>query len=523
MKIINGCFNLKTSEYSDSSSEIFSYSSDGILIFICGRIETDNRINDGKMIVDLFKTRGTGITELISGSYIAIILSEGKLFAFHDRTTSPLTLYYTLNGENLYLSTSLRSVIVSSGNKAEFNDTNIGEFLTNGFIYGESTLVKDIFKLKAFHCLEASDGKIIQTEIKYAVEKISKGEALERFKPSLDKAIIKSFDGIEDISLPLSAGYDSNYICHIITENTDKKSTAFSIGGKHGKNEVPIVKSNVEHYKNLALETAVTDNETLRNLPDIVWRLEGNVYECGLFLQYELASLVSSKGKRSLICGECADQVMNINYLSPDRLEIKSTPEKPFYYEFSEYPFIFGSYLILKKNGILSNSFDIETRYPYLDNDVVSVNHALRQLNLKDKRVHVANCNEHLPAEVVANMTKIGGSTDCHSLFDSQEEIHEFFNKIESSSFFAEYKDTIISCSQSEKGIQTGLTALKTKIRNLIFRFLNINKGDNYFFEEIRLREYLCIAYLAIFKELITSGKYNLSQKSCAVEFDKLI
>ncbi len=525
MKQLYGCFNLDTGEYSDNSTDVVTFAADGVSLYICGRIETDGRINDTGAIAGLYKAHGTGITSHISGTYIMIIADKPakKLVAFHDRTTSPLTLYYTQNSGKLYLSTSLKALIAGSGIKARFNESEIKAFLTNGFLYGAETLVCDVFKLKAFHCLEASEGGVSQCEIAYPLAKMAKGEALEQFKPAMDNAILKSAEGIDDISLPLSAGYDSNYICHVITENSGKNTTAFSIGGKHGKNEVPVVKSNIAHYKNLTLETAITDTNTLKNLPDIVWRLEGNVYENGLFLQYELARLVNAKGKHSLICGECADQVMNLHYLNPDRIHVESSPENPVYYEFSEYPYIFGSYLILKKNGILANSFDIETRYPYLDADVVSVSHALRGLNMKDKRVHVANCNEHLPSQVVNNMTKIGGSTDCHSLFDSAEEIKRFFKQMENSAFYNEYKSIIKACSQTEKEKQTGLIALKTKIRKLIFKALHLKTGDNYFFEEMRLREYLCVAYLALFKELIISGKYDLTQNTCSAGFDKLL
>ncbi len=525
MKQINGCFNLNTSEYTDFSENIYTYSAQNVSLYICGRAETDDTVNDGDSIIGLYREFGMKLTEHISGVYIAVIVdnSDKKLFVFHDRTTSSLTLYYTEIEGELYLSTSLKKLIVNSKLKAEFDDSHIGEFLTNGFIYGENTLVKDVFKLKAFHCLGVTDSKVKQHPVKYALAEMPENEALKNFKPVLDEAIKKSLDGVNDISMPLSSGYDSNYICHILTEKTDKKITAFSIGGKHGKNEVPVIVKNAEYYRNLSLETALTDSSTLKNLPDIVWRLEGSVYECGVFLQYELARLVNSMGKHILICGECADQVMNITYYSDERINVNTdgASDKPVYYDFSEYAYIFGSFLILKKNGILSNSFDVETRYPYLDGEFVAVCEALKEVNGKGKPVHAENCNRCLPREVVDNMAKIGGSTDCRSMFDSEAQIKRFISDVKKTSFYREYKDVIRACSVTEKEKQTGITALKTGVRNAVLTVSGKRNNGGYF-EEMLLREYLCVAYLSLFRELMTSGKYDLSQSKCPVTFDDI-
>lgn len=508
MKQIFGRFDLKTGEYFDFSSDIFESDNGALRLWIMGRAETDGKVNCPDAILSAFSADPAAFTQKVTGVYIALIYDTAakKLYGYHDRSTSPYILYYTENNGSVYIGTSLKSLLTASEIKRKLNEFAVEDFIVNGYNYGAETLICDVLKLKAFHRIEVGTDGCVQAKTAYPLTEMTKGEAIDAFRPVVDRAVRKCFDGEPEINLPLSSGFDSNYIAYISEKDSDVPINAFSVGGKFGKNELPVVEKNAKIYKRMDLRSALTDDDTLQNLPDIVWRLEGSVYEVGLFLQYELAKLVSENGKKYLICGECADQVMNKYYLQKDRIEPEKADGKPMYYEFSEYPFIFGNYLILKKSGIMANSFGIETRYPYLDNEVVSVSHALRSINGKDKRVHTANCSECLPEEILQNMSKIGGATECHSLFNTPQEIKNFFAAVEISHFYRSHTDVIKRHSYSEKIRQTGFAGIKTKIRNAVMKLLHMGGSSNaYFNEEMKLREYICIAYLAAFEKLFVS------------------
>ena len=512
MKQIYGVFDLKKNEYTDASEDVYTFHDDSISLWIYGSAESENSVNCGEVLADIFKKYGLEFTDKVCGVYIAVFFDKisKAVYVFHDRSTSSAVLYYAEYNEKFYISTSLKRIFFETKMPRIFNENAVEEFIINGYIYGENTLVKDIYKLKAFHCLEIAGGTVRQLRVNYHVREMSKGEALDSFKAAVDKAVQKCFHGESEINIPLSSGFDSNYIAYVASEKSDASINAFSVGGKFGKNELPVVEKNVKHYKSMKLSSALTDKDTLQNFPDIVWRLEGSVYEVGLFLQYELAKLVQKNGKKSLICGECADQVMNKYYLREDRLFPQKDGGAPLYYEFSEYPFIFGNYLILKKNGILANSFGIETRYPYLDNEVVSVSHALRSINGKDKRVHTANCEDCLPTEILENMSKIGGATEFHSLFNSEDEIRKFFSDIEKSDFYASHKEMIKRHSYTESQKQTGIKKYKTLVRNTLLKIFHIsNEKNSYFNTEMKLKEYMCTAYLVIFEKLFISDIYS--------------
>lgn len=515
MKQIRGVFDLRTGRYMDQSNGIDAYIHDECEVYVYGSVRLNQNHADAELLWKVYQEYGHGLTEQIKGIYILIIYDKTQrcLKVFHDRTTSSLTLYYAQNDHSVFLSTSLKWLLKESNIQRRLNEDVLEDFLTNGFIYGKETLLENVYKLQAFSGLELQNGQADVFSVKYPVSDMSKGEALGKWETVLPDAVSQCFENKEEINIPLSSGYDSNYIAYIASEKGNKPIHAYSVGGKFGKNELPLVEENVAAYRNIHLETALTDESTLSNLPDIVWRLEGAVYEVGIFLQYELARMVCRSGKKSLICGECADQVMNLYYLNEERISVSRKNGRPVHFEFSEYPYIFGSFLILKKNGILSNSFGIETEYPYLDEDFVSAAHALRSINEKDKRIHIALCREQLPETVVKNIAKTGGATDVHSLFACPEDMNRFISGIENSAFYQRYASIIKRTSYIEAEKQTGIKWLKTRIRNLVMDVCHLNEETRrqtaYFFEEVKLREYMCCAYLMLFEKLFISGEYD--------------
>lgn len=251
--------------------------------------------------------------------------------------------------------------------------------------------------------------------------------------------------------------------------------------------------NNVGEYDNVSLTCSRTDSETLSHLPDIVWRLEGAVFERGIFLQYELARLVAESGISYLICGECADQVMNMRYLDKGALEMSGSKKVTN----KEFPYYYGNNMVLKKNGVMANSFGIDCRYPYLDDEFISIAKALRLRNGFNKQFHVDNCRRVLPRGIVENIAKKGGATDCHSLFNSSAEISEFKSMV--------WKSVVrkIVPDLSRASFISG------RLRRIIKIARARTSEDKYKLKEADLREWMCYLYLYLFGELFLSGKYD--------------
>lgn len=546
MKKLAGMYSFKTYQLTNNSMNCFSYKDDDIFIQICGNVSINDNINNAKLIKDYYKENKQSITEFISGIYLLLIYDKKDmtLLIAQDKMTSPLTLYYCEVNNKLYFNTNLKELLLDSKIERKLNDNCIEEFAINGYIYGSETLTKNVYKIKSFNALYADKDGVRQMPVKYPYKKLSEEEGTNQWTETLQNSIEECFKDESEISIPLSSGYDSNYILYTIREKSDIPVNAFSVGGKFGKNELPQVKENVKLYKNLNLHTALTDNNTLKNMCDIVWRLDGNVYEVGLFLQYELANLCNKNNVKTLVCGECADQVMNINFNEKSSLFPDKKQNEVIHYVLQQYPYIFGSQMILKKNGIMFNSYDIETRYPFLNTDFMNVADSVKNLNGTSKAFHAKKCKEAFPTKIVENMSKVGGSTECHSLFESESDIDDFFKSIEETNF---YKSNIdIMKKIAKKNNKFFIQKVKGKLKKIANskkssepkskttaenNTSNANGSKSllgkwkYYKREMKLQQYLCYLYIIVFNELFISGKYdtNFANAGTDVKLDKII
>lgn len=504
MNHISGSFSQATGQLDDISQGAFSYVDNRLVIRMLGHLDGDQS-GIWAQVAATYQADPDDLTNHLSGFYLLLVYDKEKLTlrVYQGLSSFSQAIYYTTNNSVLYYSTSLRIILKRSGIQRKFNEGRLSEFLFNGHILGSDTLVENVSKLEPFKSLFASTASVTQVPVKYSMPVLSEEEAKEKWNPVLERAIRQAFDGESEINMAISSGYDSNYIMYVVSKS-GLPINAFSVGGGSGADELPIVKKNVKEYENVSLFTARTDSDSLSCLPDIVWRLEGSVFERGIFLQYELARLVMRSGKSYMVVGEGADQVMNVNYLDQSRLSIDGRAMKV---TSRDFPYLFASNMVLKKNGIMSNSFGIDCRYPYLDSEFVSVANALRHLDGVKKRFHVDNCKRILSPCICETISKIGGATDCHSLFSSSADIYKFESIIRKSDF---YKFISGFSDRSEK-----LTVKKAYVDFLsrvcrVFRVSVANAPKKvYRRNEVLLREYVCYLYLFLFKELFLSGKYD--------------
>lgn len=238
----------------------------------------------------------------------------------------------------------------------------------------------------------------------------------------------------DEIAMPLSGGYDSNYILYCLNKNTDKSVNLYSIGGQTGADETGYVREIAKHYNRHTLKIGFIAPNLTAKLQEIVERTEGQVFERGIFLQYMLASLVSKGGDKSLLCGEGADQIMDSKFADDVSRCLNGE------YRGISNAYEFCAYVILRKSALMLKSFGIEGKYPYLDKNVIANSMALKDFNKSDKAFHKDNCRKLFDREVSKVIHKEGGATSFHSLFASESEADEFVASVEAGDY---YKDIV--------------------------------------------------------------------------------
>lgn len=383
-----------------------------------------NRL-DAQAIADIYALKGRDTDTALDGVFTVIVVDYGKkkTYVFQDYFGSGLAVFYYNDHGRVYITNSLKSIVKNAGRQWEMNMRAVKQFILRGYSANSDTLITGIHKMPGKANLE-----------------ISRTPKLFRHKPlppREGKVSIEKYDGVvtkctrsgwrENTAVTIYSGYDSNYIMHNAQKFTSDRIKAFCIGGTIGKNEIPDAEKISEYYGNVDLYTRLVNGSSLEKFPEIVYAMEGCMYESGLFLQYELASLVSSHGVKHMMLGECADQVLNFEMYHPFYQQkaiigytLKKLPKRTFEkLRFRPYrtAYDMAAYIVAKKNGVLMNYFGISPEYPYMRKEFMRICRDAVQIGEKKKEYHKMVITRILPEYITSVIHKVPGATELKELF----------------------------------------------------------------------------------------------------------
>ena len=362
-----------------------------------------------------------------SSPFIRITYYEmtGELIVTTDLLGSYLQIYYTVNEEAVYLSTSLEKLLSMVGMPGRLEEKMTHHFIRHGFIPGSGTLLKGISKVPPNSVLSVTRSGI-HIECKATLYNEDAVTSNTEYFAAIQSSVIKSYINhcVSTNCKPaiaLSAGFDSNYILWQAVQN-NKELTTISVFGERGQSEKDFVNEIGQVYS-ISPVFCKVGSDSLGTFEEIVRRLDGSVFEPGIFLQFELARRLQALGCDAIICGECADQVYNENFYKTPAATVQD-------YKFGSNPYELAAYIVLKKSGIMLNSFGIRPYYPFCDAEIIRIGSMFRKENEQDKKLHKELCKSVFPAEISAVIKKRGGSTEPCALFSSEEASREFIREV---------------------------------------------------------------------------------------------
>lgn len=338
-------------------------------------------------------------------------------------------LYFCSSATHYYFSDSLKTILLHYKLTPRLNTAMLPYYFYNGFLPAEHTLIQGIYKLPplctAFIC--RNNVKLLPVPRLTEKEPLFGEEAKEAYHEVISAAIKKCHPCTKEYSVALSGGYDSNCILsYLKAAEPEKAIHAFSVGGVSGIDETVTAQKIASVYDKVRFSSSLVDSHTLDYMDDIVLRLEGSVYERGIFLQYELAKLIAENNSQHVICGECADQIFNANLF-------KKPDDNIFFYDYEHTPLEMGSYIVLKKSTLMLRSFNIDGYYPFLVPSVMDLSQKIAQINHTTKEFHKQCCMERLDERIKPMIAKQGGST---SLLPLLEDTFSLVRKIHNSKFY---------------------------------------------------------------------------------------
>ncbi len=450
-------------------------------VIVLGNIydQNNNRMTP-ENVCDTYLAYAEKTNDYLDGVYSVIILDYNteKVFVFQDYFGSEQAIYYYVQNNTVLISNSLKTIVNADDIQRKINYKTVKQFLLKGYCADENTLIKDIYKVPSKKYLKI-DAKRKSIKLKkYKKETVEKKSvSIEDYDKVVEKACLSCAH--EDISTTVSQGYDSNYILHNLRKIPSHNLNAFCIGGTIGRNEVPYAEKICNYYGDINLHSKLVNGASLNKLPELIYILEGSVYELGIFLQYELANLVKSHNCKNIMLGECADQILNFEIYYPKwefihrfNYTIKRLPALLFNkIHFRPYrdAYAMASHIVMKKSGIMMNYFDINAEYPYLRKNFIKTAEQAVKIGESKKEFHKKAINSILPAEITNLLQKQPGAIEAKNLFFGTDISLEAIKEI---------------CKKSE--------------------FYKPREFDNQFYA---IDYYLKITYLEIFKKMFIEEK----------------
>lgn len=505
---------------------VYHFESKQNSFFDCDCWSLDERDCSARILCNEQYSKPQGLVEFIKrgargkidedGLFIAVVYYKERLYIFADSTTSQWVMYYTVIEGKLFYSSSLKNLLKNSGIKREIDIASAKGFLQNGIVMGKHTLVANVYKLDVHEMLIVKNGSVTNRRIKYSTCKAEKDLDLISY---LRKSIKAFADGEETVFMPLSAGFDSNMILSTLAKE-DRTIDAFTIGGETGKNEISIVEKNIKLYKNITHHTALANRSLFQKLPEIIWRLDGYIYERGIFLQYLLADLVSKNGGKKLICGECSDEHQSLLYQNDMKRRQKENIPPLEIMDWMLQPYAWGNFVVIKKSALMLNSFGILGCYPFATKRFTDVAISLRKKNLDKKALYIALLKNELPRELYDGLFHAGGSTSIDAILTEsdktkmQEKISrsELIKRIKNESrpcyksFWLDYSELCLS-EKGNTNINVTIAYIKYRIKLLLNR-LKL-KSEQAVPLSNDLEADIKAYYLLLFEQLFLSGEYD--------------
>lgn len=412
------------------SESLMNYVSNDVEIKIFGSVVNSQNVFD-KIINN--EVKGESLSNGIFGKYTIIYINHKtqKMIVESDFFGGYKNVYYTKQNEDYYIFSSI-SCLKSRGFDIKFNYAIVDEFIYNGVIKTKDTLFCGIYKLLPNESIvaESSSIGIVKRSVEFFDNRYELNNLFITEKDIISEYIEKlQCQDNQEINITLSSGYDSNFLLHIIENlHSKKKINAFTCGGERGVDETSIAENIAGIYGNVKVNKCVVGNKTLNCLMDIAERLEGAMYERGIFLQYELANTLSVHGVKSILLGECADQVFNFNFYEDK--------EKQFLMNYIDNPYELGAMLVLKKSSLMLDSFGVVGFYPFTDRRMIDVGYCTRMDNGVSKEYQKKICSQIFNPQIRDLVQKNPGSTSLCSLFGDEEAEHSFIDYVKENNEF---------------------------------------------------------------------------------------
>jgi len=316
--------------------------------------------SDGQCLIPLYKEYGFEFGKMLDGEFSICIVdfSESKLILVND-TFATKPLWFAQDGDKFGVA-SYESSLKLSG----FQDIHK--------IAGNYSWKFDLKTLKEDDVIQLVDFDINQYKTTY-------DDWIEAFEKSISKRVANT---PHKIFLGLSAGYDSGAItCELLNQNIDFK--AYTIASAEDKNIISSRHSQIQNGEIINLSEQEYSNilsDVNNNCEDFIYKdmyknynIKGDKASVGLG---KICSRANDEGYRIYLSGQGSDEIISDYGWAGNKIYNHSSFGGKFPNSldgfFPWHSFYDGTQIqYLNKEEYVAGAYGIETRYPFLDTNLV--------------------------------------------------------------------------------------------------------------------------------------------------------
>lgn len=271
--------------------------------------------SDTETIIHAFEEYGTGCLSKLRGMFAFAIydLKKKQLFIARDRVGKK-PLYYLSNDKQFIFASEIKAIL-KTGNYREVNEEMIDFYLSLGYVPGQQTLFKNIYKLEPGHYLIINAEHKIQDNEYWdirdiQVREITHQDACMQLKEKLLESVRIRLMSEVPLGVFLSGGLDSSTIVALMSQFVSGQIKTFSVGYK-GKTESELNyariianKYQTEHY-----EYYLEPDDLFDSIDNLLKYSEEPIVESAGIALFKLSKLAKSQAT-VLLSGEGADEIL---------------------------------------------------------------------------------------------------------------------------------------------------------------------------------------------------------------------
>ena len=269
---------------------------------------------DTETIVHLYEEQGDAAVEQLRGMFAFAVWDQPRqrLLLARDRLGIK-PLYYRMSDGELLFASEIKAILAADGERAEFNETVLPEFLSTRFVSGEETFFRGVRKLLPGHVLAWSPGEVPRPrrywQLPAPASRSASAAASPDLRERLETAVASHLMSDVPLGVFLSGGIDSSALAALAARATPDPVQTFAVGFTEAEaNELPYARMVADHIGAEHREVTVTPDAFFEALPQAVWHEDEPMAFTSSVPLFALARLAREHVK-VVLTGEGADEL----------------------------------------------------------------------------------------------------------------------------------------------------------------------------------------------------------------------